>query len=71
MLPCAVEVEARACLLRTNAVAHETPLCVSSSGGGALGHPLEYIQLNKINSSEPTPCKYCGLRFVRKPHHHH
>ena len=41
----------------------------SDSGGGALGHPIEYIQLNTVD--EPVSiCKYCGLRFKAKPHHH-
>ncbi len=36
------------------------------TGGGALGHPVEFIQLNKVNVSAPEVCKYCGLRFVMK-----
>eukprot|EP00741_Cyanophora_paradoxa_P022377 tig00021462_g21603.t1 len=37
-------------------------------GGGPLGHPIEYIVLDK-----PTPneCKYCGLRFIQKKKHGH
>jgi uncharacterized Zn-finger protein len=31
-------------------------------GSGALGHPLEYIQL-RTSSGEPQICKYCGLRY--------
>ena len=34
-----------------------------------MGHPVEYIQLNKVNPKEPSTCLYCGLRFVRKAHH--
>ena len=46
-------------------------LKVCDGGGGALGHPIEYIQLNKI-SDEPAICKYCGLRFqMKKGGHHH
>lgn len=46
-------------------------LAVCDGGGGALGHPVEYIQLDTI-SKEPAICKYCGLRF-RASHgdHHH
>ncbi|KDO32963.1 hypothetical protein SPRG_02655 [Saprolegnia parasitica CBS 223.65] len=44
----------------------DTAVC--DGGGGALGHPLEYIALD-IVSHEPQACKYCGLRF--KKHHHH
>ncbi|PIK50472.1 hypothetical protein BSL78_12601 [Apostichopus japonicus] len=35
-------------------------------GGGALGHPKVYINLD---ASGPQPCGYCGLRFVQKHHH--
>ncbi|OQS06219.1 hypothetical protein THRCLA_20420 [Thraustotheca clavata] len=44
----------------------DTAVC--DGGGGALGHPLEYIALD-IVSKEPQVCKYCGLRF-KKSHHH-
>jgi len=38
-------------------------------GGGALGHPKVYINLDK---SGPQSCPYCGLRFVLgEAHHHH
>mmetsp|Transcript_90604 Transcript_90604/g.258843 ORF Transcript_90604/g.258843 Transcript_90604/m.258843 type:complete len:121 (+) Transcript_90604:118-480(+) len=47
-----------------------TAIC--NGGGGALGHPIEYIQLNTARNGK-TPmveeCKYCGLRFVHKPKH--
>ena len=42
---------------------------VCDGGGGALGHPVEYIQLNTV-SDEPVVCKYCGLRFRRKVDFH-
>ncbi|KAI8899881.1 zinc-finger domain-containing protein [Globomyces pollinis-pini] len=35
-------------------------------GGGALGHPKVYINLD---NSGPMSCGYCGLRFQQKPHH--
>lgn len=38
---------------------------VCDGGGGALGHPIEYIQLDTI-SNEPAVCKYCGLRYKMK-----
>lgn len=38
-------------------------------GGGAMGHPIEYIQLNTTDPSIPQVCKYCGLKYVRKGHH--
>jgi len=35
-----------------------------------LGHPREFIQLNKSRTGEPETCKYCGLRYAQKKHHH-
>ncbi|CAK4070845.1 unnamed protein product [Aphanomyces euteiches] len=46
----------------------DTDVAVCDGGGGALGHPLEYIQLNTV-SKEPQTCKYCGLRYKMKHHH--
>jgi uncharacterized Zn-finger protein len=33
-------------------------------GGGALGHPLEYIQLSRAEERYPAVCKYCGNKFT-------
>ncbi|XP_019637811.1 PREDICTED: NADH dehydrogenase [ubiquinone] iron-sulfur protein 6, mitochondrial-like [Branchiostoma belcheri] len=50
-------------------VDEEPPIEVASSiaccdgGGGALGHPKVYINLDQEG---PHPCGYCGLRFVKK-----
>ena len=33
-------------------------------GGGALGHPKVYINLD---GGEPVACIYCGLRYVFDP----
>jgi NADH dehydrogenase (ubiquinone) Fe-S protein 6 len=44
-----------------------TAIC--DGGGGALGHPIEYIQLNTVKN-EPQVCKYCGLRFIKAAGHH-
>ncbi|MEE8517107.1 MAG: zinc-finger domain-containing protein [Alphaproteobacteria bacterium] len=33
---------------------------VACDGGGALGHPLVYLNLGEAGESE---CPYCGLRF--------
>jgi len=38
---------------------------VCDGGGGALGHPIEYIQLDNINTPYGV-CMYCGLRFKSK-----
>ncbi|XP_057291626.1 uncharacterized protein LOC130614220 [Hydractinia symbiolongicarpus] len=35
-------------------------------GGGALGHPKVFINLDKPGDHA---CGYCGLRFVKKAHH--
>mmetsp|Transcript_21556 Transcript_21556/g.42338 ORF Transcript_21556/g.42338 Transcript_21556/m.42338 type:complete len:120 (+) Transcript_21556:114-473(+) len=36
-------------------------------GGGSLGHPIEYIKIDRINN-KPSTCKYCGLRWIAKKH---
>ena len=45
---------------------------VCDGGGGALGHPIEYIQLDTVRGT-PGVCKYCGLRFKMAEgfHGHH
>lgn len=45
----------------------EGHVAVCDGGSGALGHPIEYIQLDTI-SNEPQVCKYCGLRY-KMAHH--
>lgn len=40
-------------------------VAVCDGGSGALGHPVEYIQLDTV-SNAPQICKYCGLRFKMK-----
>ncbi|KAI5480817.1 hypothetical protein MNV49_007227 [Pseudohyphozyma bogoriensis] len=37
-------------------------------GGGALGHPKIFINLDKPG---PHGCIYCGLRYEQDHHHHH
>lgn len=38
-----------------------------------LGHPVQYIQLNRRYENTPTTCKWCGLRFRKREaaHDHH
>ncbi|XP_008550974.1 NADH dehydrogenase [ubiquinone] iron-sulfur protein 6, mitochondrial [Microplitis demolitor] len=36
-------------------------------GGGPLGHPKVYINLDKPGNHI---CGYCGLRFYKEDHHH-
>jgi uncharacterized Zn-finger protein len=45
-------------------------VAVCDGGSGALGHPVEYIQLDTV-SNEPQICKYCGLRYKMGEVHHH
>ncbi|KAF8337419.1 zinc-finger domain-containing protein [Cantharellus anzutake] len=42
-------------------------IAVCDGGGGPLGHPKIFINLDKPG---PRPCGYCGLRFQRAHHHH-
>jgi NADH dehydrogenase (ubiquinone) Fe-S protein 6 len=45
-------------------------VAVCDGGSGALGHPVEYIQLDTV-SNKPQICKYCGLGFkMGEPHYH-
>lgn len=46
-------------------------IATCNGGGGALGHPIEYITLNVADTTIQAECKYCGLRFVRDPDFHH
>mmetsp|Transcript_24312 Transcript_24312/g.57615 ORF Transcript_24312/g.57615 Transcript_24312/m.57615 type:complete len:118 (-) Transcript_24312:129-482(-) len=48
----------------------EGHLAICDGGGGALGHPIEYIQLNTRHHDAAT-CKYCGLRFISTGGGHH
>ncbi|KAJ1451552.1 hypothetical protein M885DRAFT_529448 [Pelagophyceae sp. CCMP2097] len=36
-------------------------------GGGALGHPIQYLQLTNCFDNNPVPCLYCGLRYLKNP----
>ncbi|XP_069075822.1 NADH dehydrogenase [ubiquinone] iron-sulfur protein 6, mitochondrial isoform X3 [Pleurodeles waltl] len=36
-------------------------------GGGALGHPKVFINLDK--DTKTGTCGYCGLQFKKHPHH--
>jgi NADH dehydrogenase (ubiquinone) Fe-S protein 6 len=54
---------------RVNVIEVEGNMAICDGGNGALGHPVEYIQLDNISSDIAT-CKYCGLRFKSKHAHH-
>jgi NADH dehydrogenase (ubiquinone) Fe-S protein 6 len=45
-------------------------IAVCDGGGGALGHPIEYIKLDGRNGA-PVSCIYCGLKYKMKDDHHH
>lgn len=60
---------------RSNAIdlVHKVPIievdgemAVCDGGGGALGHPIEYISLQRPGSVNY--CKYCALRYTQKKH---
>eukprot|EP00949_MAST-11_sp_MAST-11-sp1_P000572 g572.t1 len=50
-------------------VAARTAVC--DGGGGALGHPVEFIQLDRVQEGTPETCPYCGLRFKMADGFHH
>ena len=45
-------------------------VAMCDGGGGALGHPIEYINLNTKDPSIPCTCKYCGVNFMKDPNYH-
>ncbi|MGH0157513.1 UNVERIFIED_CONTAM: hypothetical protein FKN15_049034 [Acipenser sinensis] len=45
----------------------ESRVISCDGGGGALGHPRVYINLDK--DTKVGTCGYCGLRFKQKHHH--
>ena len=49
-------------------------VAVCDGGGGALGHPVEYITLDFIHKENAGGkagiCKYCGLRYESDGKHH-
>ncbi|KAH0618032.1 hypothetical protein JD844_016957 [Phrynosoma platyrhinos] len=45
----------------------ETRVVYCDGGGGALGHPKVYINLDK--DTKTGTCGYCGLQFKQKHHH--
>lgn len=39
--------------------------CTGVEGSG-LGHPVQYIKLDRRHKHTPATCKYCGLRYQLK-----
>lgn len=48
----------------------EGSVAVCDGGGGALGHPLEYIQLDTVSHHSAQTCKYCGVQYKMKEGYH-
>lgn len=48
----------------------EAMTVVCDGGGGSLGHPIEYMNLDTIIPYTPVTCKYCGTKFVMKKDFH-
>jgi uncharacterized Zn-finger protein len=49
---------------KASTISVKGPVAICNGGDGALGHPLEYIQVNRADSQYPAICKYCGAKFV-------
>ncbi len=50
-------------------VAARVALC--DGGGGAMGHPIEYVQLDRKDGRSVGTCGYCGLRYKMAAGGHH
>ena len=46
-------------------------VAMCDGGGGATGHPIEYVKLELREGHAAVPCKYCGVRYRRAAAHHH
>lgn len=67
--------DAEALVAEVPVVLVQGKVALCDGGGGALGHPVEYIQLAKAFNQDPVDCPYCGLRYQMDPswnsHGHH
>lgn len=45
-------------------------VAMCNGGGGAMGHPIEYIKLELRDGAKGVACRYCGLRFRKAAGHH-
>merc|ERR1712072_570006 len=67
--PCNVfRSDAEARIAQVPIIMVDGDMAYCDGGGGPRGHPVENIQLNLKRPGEPSVCKYCGLRFMSKPH---
>ncbi|XP_074603628.1 NADH dehydrogenase (ubiquinone) 13 kDa A subunit [Brevipalpus obovatus] len=48
-------------------IACKNRIATCEGGGGPLGHPRVFINLDKPGNHS---CGYCGLRFYKEDHHH-
>ena len=56
---------------RVPVVEVDQAVVMCDGGGGATGHPIEYIKLDlKEGAGTVNTCKYCGVRYKMKAHHH-
>ena len=49
-------------------IACKTRVTTCDGGGGPLGHPRVFINLDQPGNHS---CGYCGLRFYKEDHEHH
>lgn len=45
-------------------VDYHTAMC--NGGGGSLGHPRVFINLDKSSPQDPAVCEYCSQTFVQR-----
>ena len=50
-------------------VSGNTARCLGVNELG-LGHPVQYIQIDRRHEHTPAVCKWCGLRFRKTQGHH-
>ena len=58
-------------MARVPVVEVDAEVAMCDGGGGATGHPIEYVKLELREGHAAVPCKYCGVRFRRRAGHHH
>ncbi|CAM9875524.1 unnamed protein product [Ectocarpus sp. 8 AP-2014] len=59
--------DAEARIAKVPVVMVDGPVALCDGGGGALGHPLDYIQLGSPDGG-PRACQYCGTMYQMKTH---
>ena len=45
-------------------------VAMCDGGGGAMGHPIEFIKLELRDGAKGVACRYCGLRYRKAAGHH-